>query len=77
MDMDDNAQRLAALELLMMERLALDGPGQLVQLAEAVRPKKGQSGEDALVRARAFQLIEESVRRHDQFSIGLMFTKQA
>lgn len=63
--MEENEARIAALEGLLMERLALDEPGRLAQLRIAVMawPRGRQ-------RAQALIIIEDAMRRFDEVEIG-------
>lgn len=63
--MDEIEARLATLEGLLMERLALDEPGRLAQLRIAV-----MTWPPGRQRAQALMIIEDAIRRFDEVEIG-------
>lgn len=79
--MDENELRIAALELLVMERLALDEPGRLLQLEAAIRAglalrgEPGDGGEEQTIRLQALQIVDDARRRFDVFSVGVAIPK--
>lgn len=66
--MDEIEARLAALELLVMERLALDPPGTLRQLREALDVEA--FGEERTQRDQALQILDDAIARFDAFAAG-------
>lgn len=64
--MDELEARLAALEGLVMERLALDPPGVHAQLREAVR-----GWPDKVQRAQGLAILDDAMRRGDEFTPGV------
>ena len=63
--MDEIETRLATLEGLMLERLALEPPGVIAQLVDQV-----QTWPDDVQRAQALALIDDATRRFDAFTPG-------
>lgn len=66
--MDELEARVAALELIMMERLALDPPTTLRALREAINVEA--YGEEKMIRAQADQIITDAIQRFDEFNTG-------
>lgn len=66
--MDETEIRIAALELIAMERLALEPPSILRALAEAINVRA--SGDEKVIRAQALQIIEDAANRHEPFNLG-------
>lgn len=70
--MNELELRIAALELLELERLAIMPPEALVQLEVHIKAPMRQeieAGERA-VRTHALQLIDDARRRFDEFATG-------
>lgn len=63
--MDELETRLAALEGLLMERLALDSQPMIARLIDMVAtwPEDDQ-------RAQALQILDDALRRFDEFASG-------
>jgi len=69
--MDELEARIAALELLALERLALDGPGHRAQLRAAIAAGlDGGDADERMVRRAALQLLDDADRRFDAFTQG-------
>lgn len=75
--MDELELRIAALELLALERLALDEPGRLAQMEANIREGLDTPVDDdeRTVRLQALQLIEDARQRFDLFTAGVRFPK--
>ncbi|MDO8912280.1 MAG: hypothetical protein Q8N10_03220 [Phenylobacterium sp.] len=71
--MDELETRLAGLELLVMERLALDPPAILRQLMVALDVES--FGEERDQRNQAIAILEDAVRRFDAISEGFRIVK--
>lgn len=72
MPMDELEARLAALELLAIERLALDPGPVLARLREAIAEgvEGALDGDERMVREQALQLVEDAQRRNLTFVGG-------
>lgn len=68
--MDDLERRIAVLELLAIEDLALRPPGHLDQMADSIRAGLVEAIDDdeRAVRLGALQMIDDGRRRFDVFS---------
>lgn len=67
--MDEIEARLAAVELLLMERLALDPPGTLRALIDQIKSVEA-FGDEKMIRAQAILILEDALRRFDEFTVG-------
>lgn len=67
--MDEIEARLAAVELLLIERLALDPPGTLRAMIDQVRAAES-FGDEKMIRAQAILILEDALRRFDEFTVG-------
>ncbi len=63
--MDENEARLAAIEGLLMEMLALQRPEMIALLRVAV-----QSWPRGRQRAQALMILQDAEQRYDEFSVG-------
>ena len=68
--MDELEQRVAALELLLMERLALDPPGVWTQIADNLAGGDDVDPDEAVIRAQAEAILDDARRRFDAFTLG-------
>jgi hypothetical protein len=75
--MDEIEARLAALELLILEWLALEPEGKRAQMEDAIAaglPERGSPSRDADehdVRRQALQILRDSRTRFDVFTAGV------
>lgn len=69
--MDELELRIAALELIISERLAMDTPEQLRQLRKQLQSEA--YGDEKIIRAQAIDWVEEALRRSDEFSPGFVY----
>lgn len=65
--MDELESRLAAVEGLLLEWLALTPPTLLMRLTEIVG-----TWDEPEQRGQALQLIEDALRRYDEFTQGIV-----
>jgi hypothetical protein len=74
--MDEIELRLAALELLIMERLALEPPAKLVALRDSIAvgmpdpERHGRNHEEHDIRIHALQVVDDAIRSNDGFVTG-------
>lgn len=70
--MDEIEARVAALELLAIEALALRPSAELARLrgAMAAGPEAALDGDERMIRAQALQLVEDAQRRNLTFTPG-------
>jgi hypothetical protein len=68
---DEIELRLAVLERLVLERLALEPPGVLAQLAAVMRQGLAEADpDDRAVRMQALVMLHDALTRNDEFTVG-------
>lgn len=76
--MDENELRIAAMEVLWIEVLAVLSPGQLRAIEDGIREglalkgEPGDGSDEQTVRLGALGLVEDGRRRHDGFNGGIL-----
>ena len=73
--MDELEARLAAVELLLIERLALDPPGTLRALIDQIKTAEA-FGDEKMIRAQAILILEDALRRFDEFTVGFRISPE-
>jgi len=73
--MDEIEARLAAVELLLIERLALDPPATLRALIDQIKSAEA-FGEEKMIRAQAILILEDALRRFDEFTVGFRISPE-
>jgi len=66
--MEELEARLAALETLFMERLALDPPAMLRALQAQLDVEA--FGDERMIRDQALHILGDAIRRFDEISVG-------
>jgi hypothetical protein len=69
--MDEIERRLAALELVLAELLAVAPAGRLTDVADLVRSDTSAAKDEQVVR-EALRVIEHAAKRHAEFHLGLL-----
>lgn len=80
--MDEIEIRVAALETLAIELLAVLLPGQLTAMEDSIREglvgkgERGHGSDEQTVRLGALGLLDDGRRRHDGVTGGILIPKQ-